>query len=118
MASSVEEAWLLAFPCSDRFGSALAASLLRALSSAMGDSRCTVTVGSKTFFPATAEELGVVAEAVEVVTAALETAGLEVGTVVVVEGGALVRPGGARGTTVPSSGFLKATWNPSVVPLG
>ena len=118
MASSVEEAWLLAFPCLDRFGSALVASLLRALSSAEGDSRVTETVRSNVFFPVMAEELGVVVEAVEVVTTALETAGLEVVTVVVVEGGAPVLPEAAGGTTVPSSGFLKAAWNPSVVPCG
>ncbi len=70
MASSVEEAWLLAFPCPDRFGSALATNLLRALSSADVDSRVTETVRSFVFFPVTAEELGVVVAAVVVVATA------------------------------------------------
>ena len=118
MAPSVEEAWLLAFPCLDRFGSALAASLLRAPSSAKDDSRVTETVKSFVFFPLMAEELGVVVAAVVVVTTAWETARLEVVMVVVVEGGTLVLPEEARGTTVSWSGFLKATWNPSIVPCG
>ena len=118
MASSLEEAWLLVFPCPDRFGSALAASLLRAPSSAEDGSRVTETVKSLVFFPVMAEELEVVVAAVVVVTTAWETAGLEVVTVVVVEGGTLVLPEEARDTTVSWSGFLKAAWNPSVVPCG
>ncbi len=65
-----------------------------------------------------AEVLGVVVAAVVVVTTAWEMAGLEVVTVVMVEGGTLVLPEDAQGTTVPGSGFLKAAWNPSVVPCG
>ena len=118
MASSVEEAWLLAFPGLDRFGSALAASWLRAPSSAEGDSWVTENVTSIVFFPVTAEELGVVVAAEVVVTTAWETVRLEVVTVVVVEGGTLVLPEEARGMTVSWSGFLKAAWNPSVVPCG
>ncbi len=118
MASSLEEAWLLAFPCPDRFGSALVASLLWAPSSAEDDSRVTETVKFFVFFPMTAEELGVVVAEVVVVTTAWETAGLEVVAVVVVEGGTLVLPEEAQGMTVSWSGFLKAAWNPSVVPCG
>ncbi len=70
MASSLEEAWLLAFSCPDRFRSALAASLPRAPSSAAVDSRVTDTVRSFVFFPITAEELGVVVAAVVVVATA------------------------------------------------
>ncbi len=100
MDSSVEEPLLSAFPCPDWFGLALAASLTWALSTAWGDSRVMVTVGSKVFFPVTVEELRAKVVAVVVVTTAIVTAGLDVVTVVVVEGGAPVLPRGARGTTV------------------
>ncbi len=117
MDSSVEESLLLVFPCPDWFGSALAASLAWASSIALGDIRVTVTCGSKGFFLVVEEELGAEVVAVVVVATAVETARLDVVTVVMVEGRAPVLPGTARGMTVFSSGLTKA-WNPSVVPIG
>ncbi len=76
------------------------------------------TCGCRVFLPVLAEDPGAEVVVVAVVGTALVTAGLEVVTVVVVEGGTLVLPEGTRGTTVSLSGFLKAAWNPSVVPSG
>ncbi len=86
MDSSVEESLLPVFPCPDWFGSALVASLARALSIAWGDIHVTVTFGSKVFFPVTVEELGAGVVAVVVVVTAVGSAGLEVVPVVVVVG--------------------------------
>ena len=118
IASSPEEALLSAFPCPFWLEPALAVSWTRALSSNLEGSRVMVTCKSTVFLPVTAEDPGTEVVVVAVVDTAWVTAGLEVVTVVVVEGGALVLPEVARGTTVPSAGFLKAAWNPSVVPCG
>ncbi len=92
-------------------------SLAWASSIALGDIHVTVTCGSKGFFLVVEEELGAEVVAVVVVATAVETARLDVVTVVMVEGRAPVLPGTARGMTVFSSGLTKA-WNPSVVPIG
>ncbi len=118
IASSGEGALLSAFPCPVRLELALAARLTRALSTNLGDNRVTVTCGSKACFTVVVEGPGAEVVVVAVVATAMVTAGLAVVTVVVVEGGTPVLPEGPRGTTVSLSGFLKAAWNPSVVPCG